>query len=116
MVDGNTSSVYTQAVWYSGGGAPVISSPAVSLEVRPLHRGEMGGEMRIERREHEHAEAGSRNWLYFSSAPETSSPVEASAAAKSGRKATRTITNQDIDQENQKTGMVKYDGKTEEIK
>ncbi len=75
LVNGNTSSVYTEAVWYSGGGAPVYSSPSVSLEARP-----------------------------------------ASAAAKSGRKATRTITNQDIDQENQKTGMVKYDGKTEEIK
>jgi len=114
LVNGNTSSVYTEAVWYSGGGAPVFSSPAVSLEVRPLHRGEMRGEMRTERREH--AEAGSRNWTYFASAEESTSPVEASVSAKSGRKATRTITNQDIDQENQKTGMVKYDGKTEEIK
>ena len=116
LVNGNTSSVYTEAVWYSGGGAPVYSSPAVSLEARPLHRGEMHREMRMERRPGEHGEAGSRNWTYFASAQETSSPVEASAAAKSGRKATRTITNQDIDQENQKTGMVKYDGKTEEIK
>jgi hypothetical protein len=115
LVNGNTSSVYTEAVWYSGGGAPVYSSPAVSLEARPLHRGEMHREMRMERR-HEPAEAGSRNWTYFASAEESTSPVEASAAAKSGRKATRTITNQDIDQENQKTGMVKYDGKTEEIK
>src|SRR5690349_20473858 len=32
MVNGNTSSVYTEAVWYSGGGAPLISTPAVSLE------------------------------------------------------------------------------------
>jgi hypothetical protein len=116
MVDGNTSSVYTEAVWYSGGGAPVISSPAVSLEVRPLHRGPMRGEMRMEGREPEHARAGSANWTYFAALNETSSPVEASTAAKSGRKATRTITNDDIDRENQKTGMVKYDGKTEEIK
>jgi hypothetical protein len=116
LVNGDTSSVYTQAVWYSGGGAPVISSPAVSLDVRPLHHGEMRHEMRMERREHDHAEAGPRNWTYFASASENSNPVEASAAAKSGKKATRTITNQDIDQENQKTGMVKYDGKTEEIK
>ena len=114
LVNGNTSSVYTEPVWYSGGGAPVYSSPALSLEARPLHRGEVHREMRMER--HEHAEAGSRNWTYFASAEESTSPVEASAAAKSGRKATRTITNQDIDQENQKTGMVKYDGKTEEIK
>jgi hypothetical protein len=116
MVNGNTSSVYTESVWYSGGGAPVISNPSVSLEVRPLHRGEMHGGMHMETRDHERAETGPRNWTYFAEAGETSSPVEASAAAKSGRKATRTITNQDIDQENQKTGMVKYDGKTEEIK
>jgi hypothetical protein len=116
LVNGNTSSVYTEAVWYSGGGAPVISNPAVSLEARPLHRGEMHGEMRMERREHERAEAGPRNWTYFAALEETSSPVEASASAKGGRKATRTITNQDIDQENQKTGIVKYGGKTEEIK
>jgi hypothetical protein len=116
MVNGNTSSVYTQAIWYSGGGAPVYSNPSVSLEATPLHRGDMHGQMRMDRREHEHAEAGSRNWTYFAAAQEISSPMEASAGAKSGRKATRTITNQDIDQENQKTGMVKYDGKTEEIK
>lgn len=117
MTDGNTSSVYTEAVWYSGGGAPVISSPAVSLEVRPLHHhAEMHGGMRMEMREHERGEAGSQNWTYFASVSETASPVEASAAAKSGKKATRTITNDDIDKENQKTGMVKYDGKTEEIK
>ena len=116
MVTGDTSSVYTEAVWYSGGGAPVISTPAVSLEVRPLHHAEMHGAMRMEPRERERAEVAPRNWTYFASMDETSSPVDASAAAKSGGKATRTITNDDIDKENQKTGMVKYDGKTEEIK
>jgi hypothetical protein len=116
MNEGNTSSVYTEAVWYSGGGAPVISSPAVSLEVRPLHGRPMHAEMPMERRDHEHAEAGPRNWTYFAAMNETSNPVTAATAAKTGRKATRTITNDDIDRENQKTGMVKYDGKTEEIK
>jgi len=116
MVNGNTSSVYTEAVWYSGGGAPVYSSPTVSLEAMPLHRGEMHRQMRVEGRESEHEKAGARTWTYYASVEEAASPVEASAAAKSGRKATRTITNQDIDQENQKTGTVKYDGKTEEIK
>jgi hypothetical protein len=117
MIDGNTSSVYTEAVWYSGGGAPMISGPSVSLEVRPLHRGPMmHGDMRMEGREPEHARTGAPTWTYFASLQESASPVAASAAAKSGRKATRTITNDDIDRENQKTGMVKYDGKTEEIK
>lgn len=116
MTDGNTSSVYTEAVWYSGGGAPVISGPAVSLEVRPLHGHPMHPEMPMEMRGRERAEPGPRNWTYFAAMNETSNPVEAAMAAKGGRKATRTITNDDIDKENQKTGMVKYDGKTEVIK
>lgn len=116
MNNGNTSSVYTEAVWYSGGGAPLISSPAVSLEVRPLHHREMHDGMRMEMREHERAEAGPRNWTYFAASNETSNPVEASMAARGARKATRIITNDDIDKENLKTGVVKYGGKTEEIK
>ena len=116
MMSGNTSSVYTEPVWYEGGGAPLISSPQVSLFVRPVHGGEMfhGGEMRMEEHAREHEE-GVRSWTYFASVEETSSAVEASSAAKSGKRATRTITNQDIDQENQKTGTVKYDGKTEKL-
>jgi hypothetical protein len=35
--------------------------------------------------------------------------------AKSARHAARTITNQDVEQVNQKNGSVKYDGKTEKI-
>ena len=118
MNDGNTSSVYTEALWYSGGGAPIISSPAVSLAVRPMHHAAMHGgmSMSMPMRDHERAEAGPRNWTYFAAANETSSPVEASMAARSGKKASRTITNDDIDKANQKTGMVKYDGKTEQIK
>jgi hypothetical protein len=42
--------------------------------------------------------------------------VDASTAARNGRHATRTITNQDVDQQNSKNGFVKYDGKTEQIK
>ena len=94
MVNGNISSVYTEPVWYSGGGAPLISNPAVSLEARPLHHAEMHGGMRMERRDHERSEAGP-SWTYFAALEETASPVGASAAAKSGRKATRTITNQE---------------------
>ena len=60
--------------------------------------------------EHAHAAA----WTYLAG-EELPSAVEAAGAAKTARKATRTITNQDIDAENQKTGTVKYDGKTEKI-
>ena len=110
MVNSDTSSVHTEAVWYSGGDAP-LTSPAVRLTARPLRP----EHFRMEAPEHERHAAASRNWTYFA-AEETASPMEAAAAAKSGRKAARTITNQDIDQENQKTGTVKYDGKTEQMK
>jgi len=116
MMQGNTSSTFTQPVWYMGGGAPFVSSPEISLTVRPVRgRGIFGpGEMR-EREEHPRAEAGSRAWTYFASVEETSGAAEHAQEAKTGKRATRTITNADIDQENQKTGTVKYDGKTEKL-
>lgn len=116
QIVGNTSSTFTQPVWYSGGGAPYVSSPEVSLTVRDVRGRGLGGpgEMR-EREEPTRAGAGARAWTYFASAQETSSAAEAAQEAKSGKRATRTITNADIDQENQKTGTVKYDGKNEKL-
>jgi hypothetical protein len=67
-------------------------------------------------REHERAEGQNRPWIYYAAEEETASAVDASAAARNGRRATRTITNQDVDQQNSKNGFVKYDGKTEQIK
>jgi len=37
------------------------------------------------------------------------------ASSTAAKKVARTYTNQDVDQENQKNGIVKYDGKTEHI-
>jgi len=114
IVNGNTSSVYTQPVWYQGGTTPLLSPPAVQL---PGHGMRMEGMERMERMEREHGHAAElKAWTYYASAQQTSSAVEAATAAKSAKRATRTITNQDIDQVNQKTGTVKYDGKTEQIK
>jgi hypothetical protein len=107
IVNGNTSSEYTQPVWYAGGTTPLISEPAVELP---------GRGMRMERGEREHGRAEAKAWTYYGSQEETSSPVEAAASAKTGKHATRTITNQDVEQQNQKNGMVKYDGKSEQIK
>jgi hypothetical protein len=110
----DTSSTYTEALWYAGGGMPQMSS-RVSIFPHEM-RGPGMHEMMMHGHGREHAEAPSAQWTYFaSSMEESSSAVDAAAAAKSGRKASRTITNQDIDQENQKTGNVKYDGKTEKI-
>lgn len=114
--NGNTSSVFTEPVWYQGGGAPLISEPEVSLHVRDVRHG-LYGEHRefMERREAAEERHEARAWTYIASVEETASPVEASGEAKTVRKATRTITNQDIDLENQKMGTVKYDGKTEKL-
>src|SRR5207248_10101412 len=112
-VTGNVGGTYTQPVWYAGGTTPLISSPAVQLSV-PVATHYMGRREREE--EHEAAEAAPRAWIYYASEEETSSAVEASASARTGRRAARTITNQDVEQENHKHGFVKYDGKTEQIK
>jgi hypothetical protein len=74
------------------------------------------GERERGEREREHGRAEAKVWTYYGSQEETSSAVEAAASAKTGKHATRTITNQDVEQQNQKNGMVKYDGKTEQIK
>jgi hypothetical protein len=111
MINGNVSSEYTQPVWYSGGTTPEISRPSVQLPHGPMmeHRMMMPMEHMAEH------EVAPRAWTYFGEA-EVASATEAAAAAKTAKHATRTITNQDIDQLNQKTGTVKYDSKTETIK
>lgn len=111
-VNGNVGGSYTQPVWYAGGTTPLISSPAVELSVPVAHN------MLIPRREpgREHGAEAAQSWTYYASEEETSSPVTASAAARTGKPPVRTITNQDVEQVNQKNGMVKYDDKTEQIK
>lgn len=115
MINGNTSSNFTETVWYSGGGAPVMSAPEVSLMPRPLHGGRIRMEEAREEAHREHVAEVSGAWTYYAAENETSSAVEAAGAAKTSKRATRTITNQDVENENQKNGTVKYDGKTEKI-
>ncbi|HZP17569.1 MAG TPA: hypothetical protein VFB00_06375 [Terriglobales bacterium] len=110
IVNGNTSSDYTVAVWYQGGDAPLVSSPEVSLTPRMVHEG------RIRREGHrEHVEAAPRAWTYYASAEEIASPTAAAATARAGKRASHTYTNQDVERQNDKNGQVKYDGKTEQI-
>ena len=115
VMSGNTSSSFTEAVWYQGGGAPLISENEVSLHVRGVHGGPgmMHHEM-MSAHGHMTQAASAQAWTYFP-AEEMANPVEAAASAKTTRKATRTITNDDVAAQNQKTGTVKYDGKTEKI-
>lgn len=114
IVNGDTNSVYTQPVWYEGGTTPLISHPSVELPSHPMRMEMMEHMARMRHMEGE-PHAGARAWTYYASTEQTGSAVEAAAAAKTAKRATRTITNQDIEQENQKTGTVKYDGKTEQL-
>ena len=115
MMNGNTNSDYTEAVWYSGGDAPALSVPEVSLAPRALHGGRIRMEGPREEPRRERAETAPRAWTYYASTEETVNPVEAAGAAKTAKHAARTYTNQDVENENQKNGMVKYDSKTEKI-
>lgn len=117
IVTGNTSSVYTLPVWYSGGRAPLISSPEVALNVREVRGGEFAREeRRIEgpRPEAERAEAGV--WTYYAPLEETASAAEAAQSGKAAKPPARTYTNQDVERQNEKNGTVKWDGKTEQIR
>jgi hypothetical protein len=75
-----------------------------------MHEGRMHEHMM---REHEMAEH--HVWTYYSAAEESAPAGPLAASAKSGKKATRTITNDDINRLNQQTGNVKWDSKQEKI-
>jgi hypothetical protein len=96
LIPGNTDAVHTQVVWYSGGGSPLVS-PAVRLphpEPMAMHDEHM---MQMMHMEHEHGEEARANWTYYAGPAASGSPVEAAAAAKGGKRAARTYTNEDVD-------------------
>ncbi len=109
QIQGSTSSEYTAPVWYQGGDAPLTASQIhlypepIRHVARPMHE-EHG--VREERRE---------GWIYFSGSEHTASAAEASSAAKGIKKATHVYTNEDVERQNQNTGTVKYQGKTEKM-
>src|SRR5882724_2352603 len=93
QVSGDTSSVYTEPVWYQGGGAPLTTS-AVHLLPEPV-----GHPMRAIRDMHEgHGprEEARTEWVYFSGVEHTGYAMGAAAAAKGGKKAAKTYTNDDV--------------------
>jgi hypothetical protein len=148
QIQGSTSSVSTIAVWYEGGGAPVLS-PEIQLwpetvgrEGRivhaPMHDGMLEEHIRTERMREEHPgearfreehmremhpreersreERGERaseearvDWAYING------PVNPGAEVSGVKKASRVYNSDDVKRQNDKNGMVKYDGKTEKI-
>jgi hypothetical protein len=112
IVSSNVSPTYIQPVWYQGGTTPWIVSPEVQL---PFAQAPVEVREREQRRE-ERREAGARAWTYYASEEKTASPVEAAQAARTGKHAARAYTNQDVERQSQKNGLVHYDNKTEQIK
>ncbi|MFZ0797710.1 MAG: hypothetical protein WCA13_07380 [Terriglobales bacterium] len=135
QIEGSTSSEYTTAVWYQGGGAPLIT-PDVHLWPEPIggeghvmrgmrheerppqerFREERPREDRIhkERAREEHA-AGAEahgDWTYFTGRENT---TDATSVVKGFRKAAHAYNNDDVTRLNDKNGAVKYDGKTEKM-
>jgi len=111
MVTGNTSAVYTEPVWYSGGGSPMVS-PAVRLPHE--ERGGMDEE-RAEHRERGHGEEVRQFWTYYTGQEQSVGAGQTASAARGVKRAARTYTNQDVERMNQQNGQVKWDSKTEKI-
>jgi hypothetical protein len=108
-ISGNTSSVYTEPVWYQGGGAPLTTS-AVHLWPEAL-----GHPMHAMHEEHGAKLEAKAEWVYFSGSEHTVDGMSVAAAAKGGKKAGRTYTNDDVERQNQNNGNVKMKGKSEKI-
>jgi len=148
QIQGSTSSVSTVAVWYQGGGAPVLS-PEIQLWPEtvgregyimrgPIHDGMLEDRIRAEQFREEHPfearareehvremhpreerspeERGERaseearvDWTFING------PVNPSPEANGIKKAGRVYGNDDVNRQNDKNGMVKYDDKTEKI-
>jgi hypothetical protein len=92
-----SAGTYTEPVWYGPSGNEMGESP--------MH-GHMHGPRKGEERGFDFVAS------FWS---ERSGVARAIGRTSTARKASRTYTNQDIDQMNQKTGTVKYNGKTEKL-
>jgi hypothetical protein len=87
--------VYTEPVWYGPSSAAVETPAESAYEGRPAQRVRAFN-------------IGSASW-------QSSESVSYLMANRSAGKASRSFSNQDVDQVNQKNGTVKYRGKTEHI-
>jgi hypothetical protein len=99
MIPADTDSVHTEVVWYSGGGSPAVGRAVWLPHAEPMHAEGMHPEpgMRDGRGERGPERGERATWTYYVGAEQSASAVEASAAAKNGKHAVRTYTNEDID-------------------
>ncbi len=108
----DSSTDHTQVVWYWGANTTPTRDLAETALV-PLHHPLMEPMQHMEHMRMMHQ--GEEQAVYIAGPLAPENVAQLAAGARSVQKATRTITNQDIDQLNQKTGTVKYDSKTEKI-
>ncbi|MFZ0772903.1 MAG: hypothetical protein WCA49_13450 [Candidatus Sulfotelmatobacter sp.] len=97
-IPANTDAVHTEVVWYSGGGSPAVGRAVWLPHAEAIHPEPMGmHDGPGERMERGHLEEVHAGWMYYPGLAASGSAVEASAAAKSGKHAVRTYTNEDVD-------------------
>jgi hypothetical protein len=99
LIPANTDMAHTEVVWYSGGGSPSVGRAVWLPHAEPPRPEPMHPEMAMrDGRGERGSERGERaTWTYYVGVAQSASAVEASAAAKSGKHAVRTYTNEDID-------------------
>jgi hypothetical protein len=107
----DSSTDHTQVVWYWGANT-VPTAEVAETALAPMRHPMMEHMQHMQHMEMMH-HAEQEGAVYIAGPVESESVTAMTPG--SVRKATRTITNQDVDQLNQKTGTVKYDSKTEKI-
>jgi hypothetical protein len=111
QIQGSTSSVYTEPVWYQGGGAPTITS---NVHLFPEMVGHEDHPMREPMREERARVEVRGGWTYYGGRDHTTSLAQA-AGGKGSRQPGHVYTNDDITRQNDKNGDVKYDGKSKKL-
>lgn len=98
MNDVNPDAVHTEVVWYSGGGSPAVSRAVWLPRPEAIHP-EIGGmrDGRGERMERGVGGEAQHNWTYYVGTAQSASAVDASMAARNGKHAVRTYTNEDVE-------------------
>jgi hypothetical protein len=93
---------YSQAIWSPSYTQPTWLGPSAETPAESAPEGKPAHRVRA-------FDVGVASWQSSESA------TRLMASSTGAKKAARTYTNQDVDNENQKNGYVKYDGKTEHI-
>jgi hypothetical protein len=103
MSDVNPDAVHTEVVWYSGGGSPAVSRAVWLPRPEVTHPEPMHPEPvrmrdgRGERMERGVGAEAHHNWTYYVGTAQSASAVDASMAARNGKHAVKTYTNEDIE-------------------